>query len=158
MRNITNNLLDTEEPSTSKPVADAAYIPPLVRKFAELKESFDKEKHVFEFEKEQLLKEISLLKTSSQSSTGSQSPSSSSEKSTINSSTINSESPSPTRNHVKGRVERKGEWIEEKFRRRKKEEESRLRNRNQCPSALFYAKNKTSAKNHFSSCSSLNSE
>ncbi|CAH9144179.1 unnamed protein product [Cuscuta epithymum] len=141
---------DGEEPSTLEPVVKPAYIPPLVRKFAELKESFDKEKQVFELERDQLLKEISMLKTSSQSITVSQPSShSSSEKCLENStnssktSSTHSEPPSQTGNHVKKRVEKRGEWIEEKLRRRKKEEESHLGNKNQRSSALFYVKNKS---------------
>ncbi|CAH9056342.1 unnamed protein product [Cuscuta epithymum] len=141
---------DGEEPSASEPVVKPAYIPPLVRKFAELKESFEKEKQVLEKEKDQLLKEISMLKTSSESITVSQPSSlSSSEKCLENStntsktSSTHSEPPSQTGKHVKKRVEKRGEWIEEKLRRRKKQEESHLGNNNRRSSALFYVKNKS---------------
>ncbi|CAH9145436.1 unnamed protein product [Cuscuta epithymum] len=141
---------DGEEPSTSEPVVKPAYIPPLVRKFAELKESFEKEKQVLEKEKDQLLKEISMLKTSSQSITVSQPSSLSSPENCLENptngsktSSTHSESPSPKRNQVNKRVKKRGEWIEEKLRRRKREEESHLGNKNQRSSALFYAKNKS---------------
>ncbi|CAH9134244.1 unnamed protein product [Cuscuta epithymum] len=158
---------DSEPPSTSGSSEEEPYIPPLIRKFETLhislenqRKSFEEERKNFESERERLLRELTILKESSQSGTTSQSSSDTDTSQPILNKTnifkrppTHSTSPLKTENEVSRKLERKREWrLKRAEIAEAKKKMNFVENKKSCSSAAFYSnKSRFSSVTHHSS-------